>query len=482
MLVKPRPKILFATTGRSSPLCDFFYSRAAEAAQDAARKKTGARAHILKCAVLAALTIGIAPANALAAPAGAPAVVDNLPALPSSRAVERFNQAPGNRPIWFRGGTVHPAAAQLIAILHRAHLDGLSSGPRIADEADAAITRARAGSPAAIGEAERLLSSAWVHYVQALRSPSEGIEYGDKQRVPRIPSPDLILHQAATAPSLQQHLRSVSNVNSIYAELRDAAWKELQLSTEALPMGRVMANLDRARMLPSSGRFVLVNVATARLSMYEDGQVHDSMRVIVGKPNSTDQTPLIASTIYYATLKPYWHVPPTLVRKLTAPNVLRKGFGYLRSRGYQVVSGYTANPRIIPPQTVDWKAVAAGRKQVLVRQLPGPANSMGNMKFSFPNGSAIYLHDTPLKSLFDKPQRTLSAGCIRLEDAPRFARWLLRGDPEPSGAPEQHVQLPSGVPIYVTYLTARVEDGQLSFLNDVYGLDAKAASSPAAAH
>jgi murein L,D-transpeptidase YcbB/YkuD len=214
--------------------------------------------------------------------------------------------------------------------------------------------------------------------------------------------------------------------------------------------------------------------------MYEDGQVRDSMRIIVGKPNRTDQTPLIASTISYATFKPYWHVPPSLVRKLTASNVLRKGFGYLRSRGYQVVSGYTADPQIIPPQSVDWKAVAAGREEARVRQLPGPANSMGDMKFSFPNSSAIYLHDTPLKSLFDKPQRTLSAGCIRLEDAPRFVRWLLRGEPQPSGEPEQHVQLPAGVPIYVTYLTARVEGDQLTFVDDVYGLDAQLASEAGA--
>ena len=300
------------------------------------------------------------------------------------------------------------------------------------------------------------------------------MEYGDKLRTPKVPTAEKILYQAAAAPSLRQHVQAVSDVNPIYSKLRDAAWR-LGRSGDADPetLRRLLANLERARVLPSRGRFVLVDVASARLSMYEDGQVQDSMRVIVGKPNPIDQTPLIASTIYYATFTPYWHVPPTLVRKLTALNVLRNGFGYLRSRGYQVVSGYTANPRIIPPQTVDWKAVAAGRKEVLVRQLPGPANSMGDMKVSFPNSSAIYLHDTPMKSLFGKAQRTLSAGCIRLEDAPRFARWLLDSEPAASGAPEQHVRLPAPVSIYVTYLTAQVEGDQLTFLDDVYGLDAR---------
>ena len=87
---------------------------------------------------------------------------------------------------------------------------------------------------------------------------------------------------------------------------------------------------------------------------------------------------------------------------------------------------------------------------------------MGAMKFSFANPYGIYLHDTPLKPLFAKDKRTLSLGCIRLEDAPRLGRWLLNGPiPAVSDAPEQHVQLPAGVPIYVTYLTARADGGQL---------------------
>ena len=412
-------------------------------------------------------------APAVAVPPAASAAAAQSPSLPSSAAVDRFYRSRGNASIWFADGAASPAASRVVEFLRRAHLDGLSNGPELAARAERAIADAGSGSPAASAQAERLLSTAWVTYVQVLKSPSSVMEYGDKLRIPRVPTAEQILYQAAAAPSLQQHVQAVSNVNPIYAELRDSAWQLLR-SGEAAPetRRRLLANLERARVLPSRGRFVLVDIASARLSMYENGQVQDSMRVIVGKPNPVDQTPLIASTIYYATLKPYWHVPPNLVRKLTAPNVLRKGFGYLRSRGYQVVSSYTASPRLIPPESVDWKAVAAGRKQIGVRQLPGPANSMGDMKFSFPNSSAIYLHDTPMKSLFGKAQRTLSAGCIRLEDAPRFAHWLLGREPAASGAPEQHVPLPAPVPIYVTYLTARVDGDQLTFLDDVYGLDA----------
>jgi murein L,D-transpeptidase YcbB/YkuD len=110
---------------------------------------------------------------------------------------------------------------------------------------------------------------------------------------------------------------------------------------------------------------------------------------------------------------------------------------------------------------------------------------MGAMKFSFENADDIFLHDTPHKELFAKAKRTLSLGCVRLEHADRLAQWLLGRDAAPpSDAPEQHVQIDKGVPVYLTYLTANVEEGKLAFATDVYGLDpapaALAAADPAA--
>jgi murein L,D-transpeptidase YcbB/YkuD len=98
---------------------------------------------------------------------------------------------------------------------------------------------------------------------------------------------------------------------------------------------------------------------------------------------------------------------------------------------------------------------------------------MGQLKFSFANGEDIYLHDTPSKDLFAKPERALSNGCIRLEDARRFGHWLLGRPPvAPSAQPEQFVQLPQGVPVYVTYLTAQAVGGKIAYLTDIYGRDA----------
>jgi murein L,D-transpeptidase YcbB/YkuD len=107
---------------------------------------------------------------------------------------------------------------------------------------------------------------------------------------------------------------------------------------------------------------------------------------------------------------------------------------------------------VVSPDSVDWKAVAAGTTQVFVRQKPGPANSLGYYKFDLPNGDGIYLHDTPKKELFAQDQRNISHGCVRLEDAPRLARWLLGKDPPTPTAPEEHILLPKPVPITISYL------------------------------
>jgi murein L,D-transpeptidase YcbB/YkuD len=202
--------------------------------------------------------------------------------------------------------------------------------------------------------------------------------------------------------------------------------------------------------IPQQGPYVLVDAASARLYMIDDGKVQDSMRVIVGKPDSP--TPALKDKIYYETLNPYWHVTPDLTRSLIAANVLKLGPAYLTQHGYQVVSDFSHDAGVIPADSVDWKAVAAGNAQIKVRELPGPANSLGHFKFDLPNGDGIYLHDTPRKDLFAQDQRDLSHGCVRLEDAPRLARWLLGKDPPAAAAPEQNILLPHPVPITISYL------------------------------
>jgi murein L,D-transpeptidase YcbB/YkuD len=202
--------------------------------------------------------------------------------------------------------------------------------------------------------------------------------------------------------------------------------------------------------IPVRGPYVLVDANSARLYMIQDGRVQDTMKVIVGKPESP--TPALKDTIYYATLNPYWHVTPDLTRSLIAANVLKLGTSYLSQHGYEVVSGWENDAQVIPPENVDWKAVASGAQQIYVRELPGPWNSLGHFKFDLPHGDGIYLHDTPRKELFAQDQRDLSHGCVRLEDAERLARWMLGKDPPAPAAPEDNVLLPKPVPITISYL------------------------------
>ena len=196
------------------------------------------------------------------------------------------------------------------------------------------------------------------------------------------------------------------------------------------------------------------------------------MRVVAGKPDPKAQTPMMNAFIRHAVLNPYWNAPSDITSKNLAPNVLKRGTAYLKEKGYEVMSSWSDNAAVVSPASVDWKSVVAGRTQVRLRQKPGPANSMGVMKFMFPNDQGIWLHDTPVKEKIEEAGRLQSAGCVRLEDAPRFARWLFGRPLKASGArPEQKVALPAPVPLYISYLTAVPSGSSIVYFDDFYGKD-----------
>lgn len=193
------------------------------------------------------------------------------------------------------------------------------------------------------------------------------------------------------------------------------------------------------------------------------------MRAVVGSAET--KTPMMAVLMRNAKANPYWHVPPELIRSMTAKRVREQGLSYLNDFHYEVLSDWTANARLVDPKTVEWKQVAAGKSNILVRQMPGPWNSMGAMKFEMPNDFGIYLHDTPRKELFAESNRWLSNGCVRLEDYRRFASWVFGAAPQPSSQPEQKIELPRPVPIYLTYLTVEADGSGVVFRRDHYGWD-----------
>ena len=384
--------------------------------------------------------------------------------------VADFYRARNGAPLWFSPSASN-AAEQLVALLSTASLDGLNPDYYRTAALQAGLRQAWGGNRKAVEKADRQLSEAFVAYVRDLkRDPGLGIIYVDHDLRPSQPSALAALLQAAAAPSLSNYVQSMGWMNPLYGQLRQALANHNYASDHERQL--LTVNLERARALPSGPqRYVLVNAAQQRLSMYESGRMIDSMRVVVGKPKYP--TPMMSAWIRFASLNPYWFVPPDLAAERIAPNVLKRGLGYLDELGYQVLSDWGANAQILDPSTIDWNAVAEGKQEVFIRQLPGAHNSMGRMKFMFPNEVGVYLHDNPERELFEQAARLYSGGCVRLEDAARLGRWMFGRDLNWEGAgTEEKVPLANPVPVFITYLTAMPDGGSIAYYDDVYGRDA----------
>lgn len=414
--------------------------------------------------------LGVAAAAAIplasrSTPASAAALVDSS----FEAQIADFYRARGGAPLWL-SPTSGAAAQQLLSLLATAQADHLNPRRYDVKGLSRALDAAR-GNPAAANRAEMMLSEAFVAFARDQKHDPGGITYVDPQLRPSPPPAGELLAAAAKARSLSDYVQNMGWMNPIYAKLRAAIASRMYANDAQRRL--LELNLERARALPSgNGRYVLVNPPAARLYMYENGQVVDSMRVVAGRPDPVAQTPMMNAFIRYVALNPYWNSPPDLTSKLLAPRVLKGGRAYINQHGYEVLSGPGPDAHPIDPMLVDWRAVAAG-KPIRMRQKPGPANSMGRMKFMFPNTEGIWLHDTPEKEKIDDAARLQSNGCVRLEDAARLERWLFNGRP-PSwkGAkPEQKVDLPQPVPLYITYLTAVPSGTSIVYFDDFYGKD-----------
>jgi murein L,D-transpeptidase YcbB/YkuD len=241
---------------------------------------------------------------------------------------------------------------------------------------------------------------------------------------------------------------------------------------------RIAINMERAWRLPATrafDRYIVIDSGAAMAYLFDRDRAADSMRVVVGSPKT--KTPMMAVLMEDAKVHPYWNVPPELIRTLTARRIGEQGLSYLDDFHYEVLANWSPQAPVIDPKTVNWKQIARGKAEpgIRVRQLPGPWNSMGEMKFEMPNDYGIYLHDSPHKELFAEDERHLSNGCIRLSDYRRFAAWVFGRMPQATSPREQEFQLPRPVPVYMTYFTVDVLDnGVVSFRPDVYGFDSLA--------
>jgi len=422
---------------------------------------------------LADALLACSPFAAQASPAGDAQPSASLPTQSAEKELRHFYEIRGDRPLWTTDGALTPAAETVVSLIRTAELDGISSEDVYLADLDLALRRLNAApSPKATREADLALSRSFAAYVRkTLEAPQGLMLYEHASLEPQVPTVLQALQSAAAAPSLASYVAQIGWLHPLYAPLRQAIAAQGRDDTALRRRG--LANLERIRALPTTprgGRYVLVNAARAQLWMYEGDRAIGSMKVVVGKVDH--QTPMMAGYIRYAILNPYWNVPADFTRDKIAGNVISKGPSYLRGGGYEVLSDWTADATVVDPQTVDWRAVANGQVNLRVRQKPGPANSMGKVKYEFPNQLGIYLHDTPQTALMLEQQRLYSSGCVRLEDAERLGRWLFGGPMPVASQTEERFDLPAIVPVYITYLTLEPgPDGQLAVSGDAYGRD-----------
>jgi murein L,D-transpeptidase YcbB/YkuD len=222
--------------------------------------------------------------------------------------------------------------------------------------------------------------------------------------------------------------------------------------------------------------FVLVDIAGFDITVLHDGEPVWESRVQVGKPYRS--TPIFRSAISYLVLNPTWTVPPGILKNDVLPAV-RRNPAYLASKNLRVID---YQGREVDPATIDWSRATAQSFPYLLRQDPSPANSLGLIKFMFPNEHNVYLHDTPSKELFERDERAFSSGCIRVErpfelaelllaDAEEWSREKIRAAVE--SRQTRTVKLERPVPVLLYYWTAQGRpDGTTQFKKDIYGRDA----------
>jgi L,D-transpeptidase YcbB len=243
---------------------------------------------------------------------------------------------------------------------------------------------------------------------------------------------------------------------------------------------QIELNMERWRWLPHDlgQRYIEVNTADFSLNVVEDRRIILRMRVVVGRP--ARRTPVFSAPMDHMVINPTWTVPHTIAVEDILPKLVEDAT-YLQLNSMSVYQGWDEGLEPLDPHHIDWSSYSKRNFPFRMVQDPGPSNSLGQLKFMFPNRFSVYLHDTPNRKLFGKAQRDFSSGCIRVEDAPALAAYLIKEDPEWSSerlqaafkkGRQQVVRIKHKIPVHLLYMTAWVdENGVLQFRRDIYGRD-----------
>jgi murein L,D-transpeptidase YcbB/YkuD len=247
---------------------------------------------------------------------------------------------------------------------------------------------------------------------------------------------------------------------------------------------QLVINLERRRWLAGylGDRYIYVNIADGDLKVVEKDKTVYTSRVVVGRPYH--ETPVFSGMMSYIEFNPYWNVPYSIATQELLP-VIKRVPGYLQSNDYLLLTRQGDNNSAIDPASVNWSQYGPGNFPFHIRQKPGPRNALGTTLFMFPNPHNVFIHDTPIRSIFNLEDRFFSHGCVRIENPWRFAIFLLQNnDGGPwnedrirkiieSKEPQVRVTLKNPIPVHITYLTAWAEaNGEVHFRKDAYKRDA----------
>ena len=250
---------------------------------------------------------------------------------------------------------------------------------------------------------------------------------------------------------------------------------------------KIVINMDRLRRNREEypNRYLWVNLPSFYLQVFENGVTKIESKVIIGKPYT--RTPLITSKIDQITTYPTWTIPTSIISKEILPNI-KKNNGYLNRKGYSL---YDATGKKVNPDSVNWSSYEKGIPFRVV-QPGGDANSLGIMKFNFPNKHSVYLHDTNQRGLFNNSFRSLSHGCVRVQNWDSLYQYIILSDKKAnvddiasnhlmvdsvknwlSAKKRRTISVTNELPIYIRYFTVAPKNGKIEFYEDVYGEDGK---------
>jgi murein L,D-transpeptidase YcbB/YkuD len=414
--------------------------------------------------------------------------------------VRAFYERRGNAPAWVKPKTPSKRAFAALHLIRRAPDHGLDAADygeaALASEIDA-LERTKPNER----DLQRRLALLDVRLTAAVLAlgrhvalgrtpPPKGSGWGARRSPPDFAA---LLHEVTPLdpsswldrlePKHQQYLA----LRRSLGELRDEL-EQPPRSHDATPPGvppveqrirQVELNLDRWRWMPDhlGDRHFIVNVPGFHLFAREHGRTMLDMKVVVGKPGT--ETPVFSDEMETVVFSPYWNIPDTIATAETAPAVIRDP-SYLERNNIEVLSVSRSGTTRVDPTTIDWENPVE-LERLAFRQKPGASNALGHVKFLFPNPYHVYLHDTPADSLFNKPTRAFSHGCVRVERPHDLASYVLRDDPDWTderirqamfSGRETPVTLKEKIPVHIVYFTVWVDDdGTAQFLPDVYKKD-----------